>query len=314
MGAQREICQQIIEQEGDYVISLKGSQGTLHDDVMTYFNDKKILEKSLVSEENDKGHGRIEQRIAYSLDDIKRLQDAHEWPGLNSIGMVTIRFPLYRQEMIWARYGVMIPRNSSCNWLMKTAELCEPLWLLLGEHIRLGNYTQADETTLQVLATAKAVSNRKKHYMWLYRGGAPNQIATVFDYQMTRSGQHARDFLSGFKGYLQTDGYNGYDWVDEDPDIVHLACMAHARRPFAELVKIAKKTGKAHQAIAYIKKLYRVEDMARVESLSPQARYELRLKESKPLLDSIRVWLENSLPGTPAQSKLGKAIRYMLQR
>jgi predicted transposase YbfD/YdcC len=67
MGAQREICKQIVEQKGDYVISLKGNQGRLHGDVMRYFNDEKILGKSLFSEENDKGHGRIEQRIAYSF-------------------------------------------------------------------------------------------------------------------------------------------------------------------------------------------------------------------------------------------------------
>lgn len=222
--------------------------------------------------------------------------------------------PLYRQEMIWARYGVMIPRNSSCDWLMKTAELCEPLWLLLRTHIRSGRYTQADETTLQVLSSPDEKSNRKKHYMWLYRGGSRDQVATVFDYQISRSGYHAREFLSRFKGYLQTDGYGGYDWVDDDPDIVHLACMAHARRPFAELIKIAKNTGKAHQAMAYIKKLYRVEEVARTESLSPQARYELRLKESKPILDTLQAWLEKSLPGAPSQSKLGKAIRYMLER
>ncbi len=88
MGAQREICEQIIKQEGDYVISLKGNQGTLHDDVMTYFKDEKTLKKSLVSEENDKGHGRIEQRIAYSFDDIVWLQNEHGWPGLKSIGRV----------------------------------------------------------------------------------------------------------------------------------------------------------------------------------------------------------------------------------
>jgi predicted transposase YbfD/YdcC len=88
MGAQREICKQIVEQEGNYVISLKGNQGTLHDDVVTYFNDEKTLEKSLISEENDKGHGRIEQRIAYSFENIEWLQQEHEWPGLKSIGMV----------------------------------------------------------------------------------------------------------------------------------------------------------------------------------------------------------------------------------
>jgi predicted transposase YbfD/YdcC len=88
MGAQRNVCAQIIEQEGDYVISLKGNQGTLHDDVTTYFKDQKLLKKCLSSEENDKGHGRIEQRIAYSFDDIEWLQKEHKWPGLKSIGMV----------------------------------------------------------------------------------------------------------------------------------------------------------------------------------------------------------------------------------
>src|SRR6185312_9921327 len=80
MGAQRTICAQIIEQEGDYVISLKGNQGTLHEDISTYFNDLTLREKSLCSEENDKGHGRIEQRIAYCCDDIGWLQEEHQWP------------------------------------------------------------------------------------------------------------------------------------------------------------------------------------------------------------------------------------------
>jgi predicted transposase YbfD/YdcC len=67
-----------IEQEGDYVISLKGNQGTQHDDVIAYFKNEKTLDKNLVSEENDKGHGRIEQRIAYSFEDIDWLQKEHE--------------------------------------------------------------------------------------------------------------------------------------------------------------------------------------------------------------------------------------------
>lgn len=91
MGAQREICEQIISQGGDYVISLKGNQGSLHKDVMDYFNDKKTLENSLISEENDKGHGRIEQRMAHSFDDIEWLKQEHQWPGLSSIGRVATR-------------------------------------------------------------------------------------------------------------------------------------------------------------------------------------------------------------------------------
>lgn len=91
MGAQRDICAQIIEQKGDYVISLKGNQGTLHQDVADYFNDVRLRENCVVSEEHDKGHGRIEQRFAYSCEDIDWLQTLHKWPGLTSIGMVVSR-------------------------------------------------------------------------------------------------------------------------------------------------------------------------------------------------------------------------------
>lgn len=88
MGAQREICSQIIAQGGDYVISLKGNQGTLHQDVAEYFSDSKLLSMCESSEENDKGHGRLEQRTAYSSGVIDWLQKEHQWPGLKSIGVV----------------------------------------------------------------------------------------------------------------------------------------------------------------------------------------------------------------------------------
>ena len=89
MGAQRNICSKIIEQNGDYVISLKGNQGTLHEDVIDYFISNKLLDSCSSSEENDKGHGRMEKRTAHSCDDIGWPQTHHKWPGLKSIGMVT---------------------------------------------------------------------------------------------------------------------------------------------------------------------------------------------------------------------------------
>jgi predicted transposase YbfD/YdcC len=88
MGAQRDICSQIIDQGGDYVISLKGNQGSLHQDVSDFFSNPKLLATCDASEENDKGHGRLEQRISYSSDTIDWLQKEHQWPGLKSIGIV----------------------------------------------------------------------------------------------------------------------------------------------------------------------------------------------------------------------------------
>ena len=91
MGAQRDICSLIIERNGDYVIALKGNQGPLHKDVIDYFNAPALKNTCCSSEENDKGHGRVEQRVAYACEAIDWLDHEHQWPGLKSIGLVETR-------------------------------------------------------------------------------------------------------------------------------------------------------------------------------------------------------------------------------
>lgn len=104
MGAQRNIVQQIIDKEGDYVISLKGNQGTLHRDVKLYLEDKN--NHQLTNENNDKGHGRIEQRIAAISHDTKRLQDTHKWPSLKSIGQITSHITRNNKTSTETRYYI----------------------------------------------------------------------------------------------------------------------------------------------------------------------------------------------------------------
>ena len=172
--------------------------------------------------------------------------------------------PLYRQEGMLRRYGITIPRSTNCSWILETADLCQPIIALLVRDIISSGYVKADETPVQVLKEP-ARRNDATSYMWLYRGIADGYTAVVYDYQETRSAQHAQNFLQDFQGYLQTDGYKGYDWSDKQAGIIHLACMTHARRPFANLVKISKKAVVAHEAIAYIAKLYEIEKIAREE-------------------------------------------------
>lgn len=221
--------------------------------------------------------------------------------------------PLYRQEQIWKRYGIDIPRNTMCGWLLRVAELCEPLWQQLRLHLLAYDYAQADETPVQVLQEPDR-SNTQKSYIWVYRGGCIKEKVVAYDYQETRSGQHAQNYLHGFKGYLQTDGYTGYNWTADLEQVTQLGCMAHARRPFAELVKLIKKPGKAHQALAFIQKLYVVEKEARDKQLAPWQRFELRNQKSKPILDKLKEWLEKTLRASPPQGKLGKGIKYMMDR
>lgn len=218
--------------------------------------------------------------------------------------------PLYRQQNIWDRLGIDMPRSSLCGWLLKVSKLCEPLVRLLRELIIVYDYTQADETTVQVLDEVGR-SNKTKSYIWCYRGGGVKPCI-VYEYQETRGGCHAEEFLSGFKGYLQSDAYSGYNFADKNDGIVRIGCMAHARRKFADIIKISKTNGLAHAAIKFFKALYKIEKEAREANASPSARFILRGEKAKPILVAFKTWLDTNLTKTPVQSKIGGAIQYTL--
>ena len=221
--------------------------------------------------------------------------------------------PLYRQEGMWRRDGVQMPRRTMCEWVLKAAEQCEPLVTRMRGGILSYDICQGDETTLQVLREPGRRADQTS-YLWVYRGGPPGKEVVLFDYQETRQKDHPKAFLSGFKGYLQTDAYKGYDWADQTQEITRVGCMAHARRPFAELVKTVKGTGKAHQALSLIQKLYRVEREMTDQGLTAEQRYAYRQAKAKPLLETLHAWLVSSYPKTPAQGALGKAMKYMIDR
>lgn len=221
--------------------------------------------------------------------------------------------PLARQEKIWQRLGIEMPRNTVCGWLMSAAEQCLPMRDALLATLKQSNYVQADETPVQVLGEAGR-ANTSTSYMWVYQTGRPDKKVIVFDYRPTRQAAWPKEILQDFKGYVQTDGYGGYHWVEPHPDLIHLGCLAHARRPFAQLVKLAKTTGKAHQAVAYFAKLYAIEKTARLGQYSWQQRFAWRLEKAAPILNELRSWLDQSLLHAFPQSALGKALAYVDER
>lgn len=220
--------------------------------------------------------------------------------------------PLYRQEAIWQRLDIDLPRSSLCAWILKTAELCEPLVRCLRQLILQSGYIQADETTVQVLEEVGR-ANTAKSYLWAYRGGERDKPSLVFMYEETRGGYHAREFLSGFKGYLQSDAYSGYDWVEKVEDICAVKCFAHARRYFADCAKLSKKPGLAATALGFFKRLYAIEKRAREAHHGAEQRHALREKQAPPILAEFKQWLEDQLPKVPPQQKLGQAIHYALR-
>jgi transposase len=219
--------------------------------------------------------------------------------------------PLYRQETILRRIGVDIPRATLANWMIRTGTLIQPLINLMRDQMLDYDIIQMDETPVQVLKEPDKRA-QSKSYIWLQRGGPPDRRVVLYDYDPGRSAQVPKRLLEGFKGYLQTDGYDGYNAVVTTNGLIHLGCMAHARRRFSDAVKAQgrnKKRGKAHRGLSLIRKLYRIE--RQTCKLTAQERYARRQKHARPILDEIRSWLDDVLPQVAPSSATGKALSYL---
>jgi transposase len=152
-----------------------------------------------------------------------------------------------------------------------------------------------------------------KSYMWLARGGPPEAPLVFFEYHETRSSQHAKAFLEGYSGYLQTDGYEAYNTALKDnDDIIHVGCLAHARRKFVEAAKASKKAGSAQIAIKKIREIYRVEKELREKDLSKKEFLNQRKNRVEPLLQDFKEWLDDKVLKVRPSCLTGKAISYTL--
>ena len=237
-------------------------------------------------------------------------------PGLLSF-IITNKFvdhlPYYRQEGRFERIGVHISRQNMSNWQQAAYEKIRPLVELLKHHIRTGPVINMDETPVQVLGE-EGRKDTQKSYMWLARGGPPDKPALLYSYRETRGSEHIKEILSGYAGYLQTDGYGAYETaLKENPDIIHVGCMAHARRKFDEAAKVSQKAASAAEALKHIRGLYRLESELRAMNLSQEEFLRLRQEKAGPLLTAFRGWLEKRAPQVPPSLALGKAISYTLK-
>jgi len=223
--------------------------------------------------------------------------------------------PFYRQEKQFNRLGIELPRRTMCNWAMKAADACQPLVSLLKQEIRGGPVVNIDETTLQVLKEPGRTP-KQKSYMWIFRGGNTERPSLIYEYHPSRSGEIAKFFLNTYKGVVQTDGYKGYDFLDGCHDITHVGCWAHARRKFMDVKKSSssQKAGSADKALSFIRQLYSLEKIAKQENISGSDLYDLRQKNTQPILSKFKKWLDKRAGSVAPKSLLGKAISYCLSQ
>ena len=223
-----------------------------------------------------------------------------------------LALPLYRQEIIFKQLNIDLKRNTMSNWVMRSADVLERLLQQLKRTLLTQAAIHADETPVVVIA-----DDKQKSYMWVYCSGrdspdtsSPANNIVIYDYQPSRAAACPKEFLSGYQGYLQVDGYAAY----ESTGAALAGCMAHARRKFidAQKVQVKGKVGRADWAIAHIQKLYRVE--AHISDKVPEEKYALRQLHSVPLLAEFKTWLDKTAQQTNPKSTLGEAVAYTLRQ
>jgi len=227
--------------------------------------------------------------------------------------------PFYRLSKQFERLGVEIPRTTLCNWGMQAARRCAPLLDLVRQQIRAGPVIRCDETTVQVLDEPGRAAETKS-YMWVFRGGPPDRPLIEYQYHPTRAGEVPKAYLKDYTGIVQTDGYQGYDFLDAQPGVTHAGCWAHARRKFVEVTQAVSKnkgpkdrrSGSADVALGFIGKLYAIEANAKARALTPDERCRERQKRAQPILDEFKVWLDKKAATVPPKTLLGKAVHYAL--
>jgi transposase len=180
--------------------------------------------------------------------------------------------PLYRSIQMLSRHKVVVPASTMSDWTASGSELLQPLYDLVVKMVKQSGYVQGDETTIRVLDEQKKGTHLG--YYWAY--GSPELNMVCFEYLKGRGREGPKTFLEAFRGTLQTDAWQAYDIFDNIEGVLHIGCMAHARRKFDESKN--NDYARAKTALELIKKLYKVEAEAREAEMDAQARKAYRDK------------------------------------
>lgn len=235
--------------------------------------------------------------------------------------------PLHRQEQMFQRHGVELRRSTMNDWLGQLAELLRPITQAMRRRLLASGYLQVDETPIQALdrdeatrspsktKTKRAKSRSKpkgkrspqvrRCYAWSY---AVPYGEVVYEITPSRSGAGPKAFLEGFEGYVQTDGYVGYDALFESSRRQRVACMAHVRRKFFESQHAAPE--RVERILALIGALYDIEARCREEELAPEERQNRRDAEARQVFERLGEEIEALAPIPTPASPLGKAVAY----
>lgn len=238
-------------------------------------------------------------------------------PGLLAhvlVGKYGDHIPLYRQAEIFAREGIELDRSLLAQWVGSVSALLRPLTEALREHVFDADVVHADDTPIPVLAPGSGKT--KTGRLWTYvrdERPAAGEVAPAvwFAYSPDRKGEHPQAHLAEFRGILQADGYGGFSKLYDGGRVLEAACWAHVRRKFVDLSEL-HQSPVAAQMLERIGALYAIEQ--KIRGRAPYERCAMRQQYSRPLLDAMKAWMEQTLKTLSQKSATSKAMHYALRR
>lgn len=227
--------------------------------------------------------------------------------------------PWHRQSVILRRQGVEIDRDVMGRWSRKLAWLMAPLGERLLVHILEAPKIHGDETPVTLL---QGEDGSHTAYFWVYlrdgrSSGDMSPPAVAFRFTTGRGGKHPAAHLAGYRGYLQADGYAGYNALYHDPKtkvprgVIEVGCWAHSRRKFTDILE-KNPSPVAAEAVVRISELFAIE--RDIKGAPPDERRRVRQQLALPKLAALRPWLHAQMQGLSSDSALAKACRYPLNR
>jgi transposase len=223
--------------------------------------------------------------------------------------------PLYRQAQSYERCGVSLSESTLGDWSAFGCDVIEPIAKRLAQRIIASSYVRADDTTLRVL-DRDHINGVKRGHVWAF---VANRLV-AFHYAPDWKAERVVDFLRGFTGHLQGDGYAGYEEILEPPEgrppdmpnERRLGCGMHLRRKFEEAANGGDPRGAI--ALSYFKQLYHIEEACKVDELGPDARHARRQTESLPIVDELYRWIYELCPKEVPKTPLHKAMVYAINQ
>src|ERR1700728_164917 len=226
--------------------------------------------------------------------------------------------PLYRQSEIYAREGLEIDRSTLGDWVGQAAWLLDPVVAAIRKHVFAAEKIHGDDTTVPVLAPG--LGRTATGRLWVYVRddrlfAGPATPAAAYFYSPDRRAEHPAAHMAGFTGFLQADGYAGFEGLynparTKPGPIIEVACWAHCRRKFFDVWEAAKSPV-AKEALDRIGAIYAIEDKAR---FAPAAERVEHRRETAPLLDKFFDWAKRTVGKLSGKLELAKAFRYTIDR